>query len=549
MSTACPSRSLERFVRLTCALALSACARPSPAAMPAADPERARSSTGAEQPGDRSALTAPRQTPALAREPPPALCAPSIALEDTARARVVGDGTPESCTEDALRALAAQGGAIAFDCGADPVAIEITKTIELRIDTDTIIDGGGRVTLDAGKRARHFSFTSPLWMTNQTKVVLQRLTLTRGKAPVGEYFQPIERYPKCAYGYKEGSGGAIFVRDAVLHVIDCDFVDNEAALVGPDVAGGAIYALGSAKVVIAGSTFRGNRAANGGALGMLYANPEIYNSRFEHNTAEGTGRNVAISERECPARFAHGHENQGGAGGLGGAVYFDGMNDDEHTFVICGAVFRENRANELAGALFRTPNEKRRRMRISDAVFEGNTAMDGGATFIMDNDVAVERTTFMNNRAGTLVGGAEAGGWAHGLWVHRGSVTAVNSTFHRDELTIEGDGPSSLRNVTISAAAIPAHVAVDGSIFVDVACGETRRGAHNVQWPRGTACAGGTTFADPRLAPAAASRGAVQVMVPTAPDMVRGVARDCPSTDQRGAARAPERCAAGAVEP
>src|SRR5262249_53720657 len=145
---------------------------------------------------------------------------------------------------------------------------------------------------------RHFYFESEGWMDNDAKVVLQRLDLVNGAAPTGEYFPQDPANPNCAYGYKEGSGGAIYVRNGKLHVIDCRFHDNLAATEGPDVGGGAIYVLGSAEVLVSGSEFLRNRAANGGAIGFLWANPHIYNSLFEDNTAEGRGKNYV--EPGCP---------------------------------------------------------------------------------------------------------------------------------------------------------------------------------------------------------------------------------------------------------
>lgn len=474
------------------------------------------------------------------------MCEPSVALHDTAGARVVGDGTPGSCTEAALRALAEQGGAIVFDCGADPVTIDITATIELPIDEDTIIDGGGLVTLDAGKRTRHFMFYSNNWEATETKVVLQRLKLINGKAPAGEYFPPIDGHPTCAYGYKEGGGGTLFMRDGVLHVIDCEFYDNEAALVGPDVGGGALYVQGSRGVVISGSRFVGNRAANGGAVGFLYANPEIYNSHFEDNTAEGTGRNYVADD--CPTQYAFNHDNQGGAGGLAGAVYFDGINDDARPYVICGATFRNNRANELAGALFRTPNAGTGQMRISDSTFDSNTSLDGGATFIMDHDVVVERSLFVNNQAGkTIDGNSAGGGWAPGLWVSNGSIDITNSTFVNNHIALDGDG--SIRNATLVASDVPEGMTIDNSVLVDVGCEPQHGGGRNVQWPNGEACTANATFADPELGELADNGGPTLTMLPGNVDAVRGVGAGCPAEDQRGEPRAASSCAAGAVEP
>src|SRR5690606_2505635 len=83
---------------------------------------------------------------------PAALCEAPAPHDVSAPTAVVGDGSAASCTADALRAAAAAGGAIAFDCGDQPVTIDIDEAIV--VTEETVIDGGGLVTLDAGGRGR-----------------------------------------------------------------------------------------------------------------------------------------------------------------------------------------------------------------------------------------------------------------------------------------------------------------------------------------------------------------------------------------------------------
>ena len=486
----------------------------------------------------------------------PSACTSPVQLYDTsAPTAVVGSGTPESCTEADLRAKVEQGGVITFNCGPDPVTIAISQTMRPHDTIDTIIDGDGRVTLDAEQRDRHFTIERPSWQSSTTKFVVQRLKIINGKAPTGEYFPPRPENPKCAYGYKEGSGGAIYARDGVVHIIDSEFRDNQAALVGPDVGGGAVYVLGNKELVISGSQFTNNRAANGGAVGMLFANPKIFNSVFENNTAEGVGQNVQLPEEEgCPV---FGHEGQGGAGGLGGGVYFDGMNDDGFVYTICGSTFKDNRANELSGALFRTPNVAVRSMAIERSTFDGNTAKMGAVSFIMENDLKVSDSTFMNNKAGVDISGNPTWGIFGGLWVYKGSLEVVNSTFSNnvpDGLSVQ-EASGTFTNVTISKSKIfePSIVGYsltfNNSLFTDTECDTTFAGQSNVQWPTAQACAQDTTFADPALEAAGDNGGPTPTLLPGNTNAVRGVGRNCPSTDQRGQARNEDACSAGSVEP
>ena len=53
----------------------------------------------------------------------------------------------------------------------------------------------------------------------------------------------------CSQGYNDGEGGALYMRDGNLTVIDSIFTNNQAAPLGPDTGGGAIYVLGSKRGV------------------------------------------------------------------------------------------------------------------------------------------------------------------------------------------------------------------------------------------------------------------------------------------------------------
>ncbi|MGV6857565.1 MAG: choice-of-anchor Q domain-containing protein [bacterium] len=493
---------------------------------------------GALSRSDDVALTVSEQTAS------PACQSPISPVDTSSPDTVVGTGTPESCTETQLASAVAQGGIITFNCGAGNTTINLTETLQLRVDTDTVIDGDGRITLDAGHSTRHFYFYHPDWMNNQNRVVLQGLTLINGKAPAGEFFPQDSNNPLCAWGYKEGSGGAIFIRNGVLHVINSHFQNNEAALVGPDVGGGAIYALGVPEIIISGSTFTGNRGANAGAVGMLWANPGIYNSVFENNTSEGTGMNYV--EPGCP-RFNH--DEQGGAGGNGGAIAFDGMNDDGVVFTLCGSRFTNNRSNELGGAIFRTPNVAMRDMLIDKSLFDSNTARLGAVSFIKQNNLSLKASTLMNNQGAVLINGDQAGGAFGGLWINQGNLTAENSTFfnnHPDGLTLEA-GNGNARNITFVDSSVTG-VEIDNSVFSNVGCDQVLNGTRNLQWPVGNACTANVTFANPELGPLGDNGGPTPTFLPTPDGPVNGVGTNCPDMDQRGETRDINTCDVGAVE-
>src|SRR4051812_1818291 len=83
-------------------------------------------------------------------------------LPQTARgAGVVGTGSGASCTDASLDAALADGGLVTFNCGSDPVTIDIsggtgTKTIA----ADTTIDGSGMIVISGGHSVRVFQVNS-----------------------------------------------------------------------------------------------------------------------------------------------------------------------------------------------------------------------------------------------------------------------------------------------------------------------------------------------------------------------------------------------------
>ncbi len=282
---------------------------------------------------------------------------------------VVGSGSADSCSFSALNAALSQGGKITFDCGPAPVTVAVTDTLNLLTDTDTVIDGGGSVTLDGGGQVQILRFEDPDWMENDTRVTLQHLRLANGKTT------PTEEIPEapapCSQGYNDGEGGALFMRNGNLTVIDCLFSNNQAALLGPDTGGGAIYITGSKHgAVIAGSVFTDNSASNAGAVGGLFAELDIYDSLFQNNTATGNGANNNDPSK-CSAM--NNGQNEVGSGGNGGAVYQDG--GSATNIVLCGVEIVDNAAGEGAfgGGVFMTSNDWSGTLTVQDSTITDNT--------------------------------------------------------------------------------------------------------------------------------------------------------------------------------
>ncbi|MEM8704895.1 MAG: S-layer homology domain-containing protein [Actinomycetota bacterium] len=286
-------------------------------------------------------------------------------LESTAFPdHVIGDGTPASCTSAGVVAAVAQGGVITFDCGPDPVTIEMLETARVfnDQDPDIVIDGGGLVTLSGmGQRRILYMNTcdqAQVWTTphcqnqDHPRLTVQNLTFVDGNA-TGEGID------------LGGGGGAIWVRGGRFKVVNSRFFDNVCAPTGPDVAGGAIRVFSQYEglpVFITGSTFgstgRGNTCSNGGALGSIGVSMTITNSSFEDNSATGWGAN--------PQRAGT------PGGGNGGAIANDG---NTYVLTVTDTIIRGNVANEGGGGIFYVSNDRSGNLRITDSSMSDNPSL------------------------------------------------------------------------------------------------------------------------------------------------------------------------------
>lgn len=498
------------------------------------------------------------------------VCDPPIQLADVSKpTTVVGTGTAASCTEAALDAALASGGVIVFDCGPAPVTIALgtTKTIK----ADTVIDGGGLVTLSGEKKVRIFEMDTKNFEATSPTLTVQRLTLRDGKAsgtaiPLGTD--------------TDGGGGAIYHVGGNVNVIDCVFLDNEAALEGPDVAGGAIYSIGLGTLTVSGSHFAGNRAANGGAIGALGAAITLANSTLEGNHATGYGANYIDQNGQ-----------QAGRGGNGGAISMDGKG---RTLSLCGVVVKNNQGRAFGGALFRTGYDTEPTT-IDRSTFDANAIEDhagaegmpssAGGLYIQGTHVTLTASTISNNQSEGF-----AGLWilGHGATPAIADLTNVtitgNTTYPRADFTTRGIGGGLIigDNTTgkVTNCTIAGNAAQFASGISNVTKLEVRNtiisndadneytplnctgnayaqppgtGQNNLQWPNGKKddmdCTPGITRADPLLGDLADHGGPTRTIAPQAGSPAIGAGAGCPATDQRGNPRNPETCTLGAYEP
>ncbi len=455
-------------------------------------------------------------------DPPPTCTDPIQPADTSAPDAVVGSGSPGSCDEAALDAALAVGGVVTFDCGSAPVTITVTS--EKAIDKDTVIDGGGTVTLSGGGTTRILRLASA-WDQTTPKLTVQRLGFTGG------FTTDVPNTTETTQG-----GAAIFREGGSLHVIDCQFTDNHCAASGQDVSGGAITSQGVGETVIVGSVFSGNSGSNGGAVGNLGNTLAVVNSTFDGNAATGTDGNP-------------------GNGGNGGAVVFDGA---DTTMTLCGSVFTANTAGAQGGAVFRVAYTDEPTT-IDRCTFDGNAADAAvglaGALYLEHTAITMTATTISNNTA-------HYGG---GFWVGQSAIANLtnvtitrNSSDQGGGLWFANDVSGTLLNCTIAdnesgyGSALfggASAVHLEGCVVSNNDCkdGPFADGGTNLGHAGGEGCVAGAITGDPLLGPLQDNGGPTRTMMPGPGSPAIGQGTTCAEMDQRGEPR-PSPCTLGAVE-
>jgi hypothetical protein len=297
-----------------------------------------------------------------------AVPADAMAEDVSAPTTVVGDGTPAKCTSKDVVEAVAKGGIITFNCGADPIVIELDETAKIFNDKGPkiVIDGGGKVTLSGRGQHRILYMNTcdqaQKWTTSHCdnqdhpQLTVQNLTFVDGNS-AGE-------------DVDGGGGGAIFARGGRIKIVNSRFFNNACDGVGPDLGGAAVRVLSQYEglpAFVTHSTFGGGEGyggtcSNGGGLSSIGVSYTVTNSLFSHNTAIGNGANPAKSGTP--------------GGGSGGAIYNDG---NTFTLTLCGVSMTNNHANEGGGAIFFVSNDRTGSLIIRDSVLSHNPS-DGFET-------------------------------------------------------------------------------------------------------------------------------------------------------------------------
>ncbi len=253
---------------------------------------------------------------------------------------VIGKGTPESVTFEALKRAVAAGGTIVFNTGGKPVTIQCPETLNIGDLKSVTIDGMGLVTLDGMEKTK---LLTKEWKVDMT---VQRLRFINARTD------------------KEGAAINNTKWDGSLTVIDCYFENCKCTSDGPDI-GGAIRATGQRHFQVSNCVFKDCAGSNGGAIVNLGSQVSYINCLFENCHAFGNGGGLDAGPR--------------GQGGIGGAIYNDGVSQNgiEPQFLMANCTVRNCSAGDHAGAVFAyTVPDTNSRVIIDRCIFDNNVVKD-----------------------------------------------------------------------------------------------------------------------------------------------------------------------------
>ena len=419
---------------------------------------------------------------------------------------VVGNGTAASCTPAAFTQALAGGGSVTFACGPNPVTIVVPQ--RQTIAADTTVAGADRITLSGGGAHGLFTVQSGRTLT------LDHVTIADGGVENWALYVSNGATLKmlgggvdsCVRGGIYNAGGSVTVKDAV-------FVDNDASS-----AGAAITNEGGGTLSVERTVFEGN--LNGA---IFSAGPTtVTDSEFTDNHGDSAGGGAIVHSKSVAVTRCRFDGNDATSGG---AIYTSGD------------------------------------LTVTDSVFDGNhaTLFEGGAIQLYNqtqtpSSVTVRGSTFTAN-------GAVRSGGAVRCDAPAGACTLENVTFSRNTVTQTGgaaevsvkSGAVQMTHATVLAGGTPAIDRVAGamtirnSIVDGGACaGVVTNGGGNVQGTTGL-CAG---FATGALALSAlgANGGVTPTHAIASGSAAVHAAINCLATDQRGVARTPAVCDAGAFQ-
>ena len=476
-------------------------------------------------------------------------------------AGIIGNGSSGSCTDAALNAALNGGGSVTFKCGSAAKTILISS--EKTISANTVIDGGNLITISGGNSKRLFNVKPGIRFTVSNLTLADAYTVGQGAAIHGGSFQ-----------------------NTILTVNHCTFINNVSSQLG-ETGGGAIYSA-AGYLTVDKSTFTGNKASTGGAIRNLHSNLTVTASTFTNNKAvdpilgDGGAIHIDGAKNDNGKVIIRGSTFKGNnASNYGGAIFNNILNNN--TTTITDSLFSSNSVglggkNGQGGAIWSTGDPKQGGQWVINAnnttlilvntSLVGNTAsQQGGGIWIARHPkgTIISRSTISSNTSVNSMGGgivqADSGklsilnstisdnksngtySMGAGVYVGRNAkATVINATIADNVANWQAGGIFGGLNVTLKNTILSNNIAKNGGNAWDIKhnCFEPMTNAgDNLQFPdpKDKECTPGILLADPKLELLKNNGGLTMTRALSLGSAASQNGSGCPATDQRGATR------------
>ncbi|MFN8445354.1 MAG: choice-of-anchor Q domain-containing protein [Caldilineaceae bacterium] len=323
------------------------------------------------------------------------------------QANVISD-----CSANGVTTAVARGGAITFDCGANPVTIPLNE-ITIAADQIVTIEGGNLVTLSGGDTNRLFQIGPG------GSLALNNITISNGNSG-------------------SEAGGAI-LNEGTLTLDHTTVRDSKGS-------GGAAIHTQDGTVVVRNSQLLNNQAtASGGAMSNQNGTVSIFNSLIEGNRAVNFAGVDSVGQLVMRASTVRGNLAEGGYGG--------GIGIQDGNALIEDSLIEENQAGSGGGGIYISPNYQAtvtiRGSRILHN--QADITLDGtqGGGIYSGSALTLDQVTVDNNRSYHSAGIYQYG--SNGNLTIRNSTLSNNQAVHvAGGLWLNGAQGHTLSNVTIS---------------------------------------------------------------------------------------------------
>ena len=328
--------------------------------------------------------------------------------------KVVGTGTPASCTETAFDSALAvtqadsYGGTITFNCGDAAHTMDIFTSAT--IFTPVEIDGGGLITLFAQGASPLFVKQRFFEVGEGGHLTLRNITLEGARSPTGtgwgsqggsivvwddandadpyEYASLNLHNVNIVNSASTAWGGAIANEGGVVRI-------ENSLLTGSAKWGGAYNGANGSDTFIE-TTISGSTSTDGGG-GLRFwnsLNSQVINSTVSHNNSAGAGGGIENVGSIVGVRNSYIENNV--AGSWGGGIK-NSYNADTSTHAILtleNSSIAENQAVENGGGI-----DSNDTLTVRDSTFRQNTAKRGGGVTNWGGQMFLVGVTFENNSA------------------------------------------------------------------------------------------------------------------------------------------------------